>query len=109
MKEGGMNANQQERLEELLEETEKPVLAVMHVPIFDKNSGVVYKRYWNMENWFSSGGKVKLALFGHWHTEYITTLNGVKYAVGNPLTLESKMRSYYIVDLDTLWIDARQA
>jgi len=109
VKKGGMNASQKEWLEDLLEETKKPVLAVMHVPIFERENGVVYKRYQDMEDWFSSDGKVKLALSGHWHAEYITEYHGVKYAVGNPLTLESKLGSYYIIDLDTLWIDARQA
>jgi len=109
IKEGGMRSLQQEWLEDLLEETDVPVLAVMHYPFQNKRDGSVYKVYRNAEEWFSEGGKVKLALSGHWHAEYITSLNGVKYAVGNPLTLESKMGSYYIVDLDTLWIDARQA
>jgi len=109
IKEGGMRSVQKEWLEELLSETKEPVLAVMHYPFFDRRDGSVYRVYRETENWFSSEGKVKLALSGHWHSEYITVLNGVKYAVGNPLTLESKMGSYYVVDLDNLWVDARQA
>lgn len=109
VKEGGMRSVQQEWLEDLLEETNEPVLAVMHYPFQNKSDGSIYKAYREAEEWFSDGGKVKLALSGHWHTEYITTLSDVKYAIGNPLTLESRMGSYYIVDLDTLWVDARQA
>jgi 3',5'-cyclic AMP phosphodiesterase CpdA len=109
IREGGMRSVQREWLEELLEETEDPVLAVMHYPLFNMSDGSVYKVYRDTEEFFSRGGKVKLALSGHWHTEYITEYHEVKYAVGNPLTLESKMGSYYVVDLDTLWVDARQA
>jgi 3',5'-cyclic AMP phosphodiesterase CpdA len=108
-KEGGMRSVQKEWLEDLLKNTEKSVLAVMHYPFQDRRDGSIYKAYREAEEWFSDGEKVKLALSGHWHAEYFTTYHGVKYAVGNPLTLESKMGSYYIVDLDTLWIDARQA
>ncbi|PIU78337.1 MAG: hypothetical protein COZ28_02955 [Candidatus Moranbacteria bacterium CG_4_10_14_3_um_filter_44_15] len=110
VREGGMDSNQAEWLEDLLEKTDRPVLAVMHYPIFNKKDlSSVYKRYRETENWFSEEGKAKLVLAGHWHTEYFTTYHEVKYAVGNSLTLESKIGSYYIVDLDTLWIDARQA
>lgn len=109
VKEGGMRSVQQEWLEDLLEDTNKPVLAVMHYPFFDRRDGSVYKTYREAEKWFSDDEKVKLTLAGHWHSEYFTTYHGVKYAIGNALTLESRMGSYYIVDLDTLWIDARQA
>lgn len=109
IKEGGMKSVQQEWLKNLLDETDDPVLVVMHFPFQNRKDGSIYKVYREAEEWFSEGGKVRLALAGHWHSEYFTTLNGVKYAVGNPLTLESSMGSYYIVDLDTLWIDARQA
>ncbi|MDI6778406.1 MAG: metallophosphoesterase [Patescibacteria group bacterium] len=109
VKEGGMRSTQKEWLEELLEDTDEPILAVMHYPIFAKDGSSVYKTYREMESWFSGADTVKMALAGHWHTEYFTTYHGVKYAVGNPITLESKMGSYYVIDLDTLWIDARQA
>ncbi|OGI26044.1 MAG: hypothetical protein A3J76_05535 [Candidatus Moranbacteria bacterium RBG_13_45_13] len=109
VKEGGMRSVQQEWLKELLEDTDKPAVVVMHYPIFGKDGSSIYKTYREMESWFSGADTVKLALSGHWHTEYFTTIHRVKYAVGNPLTLESKIGSYYVIDLDTLWIDARQA
>jgi hypothetical protein len=109
IKEGGMRSVEQEWLEDLLEETDKSVLVAMHYPFQNSSDGSIYKVYREAEELFSGGEKVKLALAGHWHAEYFTTLHDVKYAVGNPLTLDSKMGSYYIVDLDTLWIEARQA
>src|SRR3989339_558285 len=109
VKEGGMRNAEQKWLENLLEETDKPVLALMHYPFFDRRDDSIYKAYREAEKWFSDGGKVKLALAGHWHAQYFNTHNGVKYTVGNPLTLESNMGSYYIVDLDTLWVDPRKA
>lgn len=109
IKEGGMRSVQREWLEELLKETDEPVLAVMHYPFQNQRDGSIYKVYQEAEKWFSEDGKVKLALSGHWHAQYFTTYHGVKYAVGNPLTLEGKMGSYYIIDLETLWIDFRQA
>jgi 3',5'-cyclic AMP phosphodiesterase CpdA len=109
IKEGGMKSVEQEWLEDLLEETDKSVLVAMHYPFQNPRDGSIYKVYREAEELFSGGEKVKLALAGHWHAEYFTTLHDVKYAVGNPLTLDSRMGSYYVVDLDTLWVEARQA
>ncbi|MFA5871396.1 MAG: metallophosphoesterase [Parcubacteria group bacterium] len=106
---GGMGPAQKNWAEDLIEDTEEPILVVMHHPIFDKQDSDIYESYRDMESAFSNDGKVEIVLAGHWHFEFSKKYRKVRYAIGNPLTLGSKLGSYYIIDLDKKKIESFQA
>ncbi|MFA5926399.1 MAG: metallophosphoesterase [Parcubacteria group bacterium] len=106
---GGIKDKQFDWLEDVLERTRKPTVIVMHHPIFDSETKEIYGHYKGFEQLISSSKEVKMVISGHWHFEWFNSYNGIKYAVGNPLTLENKMGSYYIINLDNLEIESRYA
>ncbi|MDD5464600.1 MAG: metallophosphoesterase [Candidatus Moranbacteria bacterium] len=91
--------------------TSNDVVISMHIPIFSRSSEgrLLLDRYKEFENIISTSGNVKLVLFGHFHENYETELNGVKYKILQPLTKKNENRSYGIVDLDNYSVNYTRA
>ncbi|HBI33676.1 MAG TPA: hypothetical protein DEA43_00400 [Candidatus Moranbacteria bacterium] len=91
--------------------TSNDVVISMHIPIFSRSSEgrLLLDRYKEFENIVSTSGNVKLVLFGHFHENYETEFNGVKYKILQPLNKKNENRSYGIVDLDNYSVNYTKA
>lgn len=91
--------------------TPNDVVISMHIPIFSRSSEgrLLLDRYAEFENMVSTSGNVKLVLFGHFHENYETELNGVKYKILQPLNKKNENRSYGLVNLDNYSVNYTRA
>jgi predicted phosphodiesterase len=107
---GGLPQEQIDFLKQALL-TSKDVIISMHIPIFSRsNEGhVLLERYKEFENIVSSSGNVKLVLFGHFHENYETEINGVKYKILQPLNKKNENRSYGLVNLNDYSVNYTRA